>query len=347
MRLRSLLLAGLAAACTPAESDPTPTLTPQASGTEQLLQAVSPVNDSVVWVSGHGGTYARTTNGGATWTSARVPGADTLQFRDVGAISRDTAYLLAAGPADMSRVYKTTDGGASWTLQFQNADPAGFYDCLAFWDGRRGAVYGDALNGQLAILTTADGGETWTRVPPEGLPPARPGEGGFAASGLCLVAGPNGTGWIATGAADTARVLTTRDYGATWSVVATPVPAATAAGLTAISFRDSQHGLVVGGDIGRPDSIGIGVAVTVDGGATWTLAGSPRIAGAYYGGMYVPGATRPVAVAVGPKGADYSLDDGATWMALDSLNYWGLGFASTKAGWLVGTGGRITKVGFE
>jgi len=347
MRLRSAVLATLAAACTPADRVPTPILIPQVSGTEQLLQAVSPVDDSVVWVSGHGGTYARTRDGGATWESGRVPGADTLQFRDVAAISWDIAYLLAAGPGDMSRVYKTSDGGRSWTLQWQNPDSDGFYDCLTFWDRSRGAVYGDALQGRLALLTTADGGASWSRVPPDGLPLAQAGEGGFAASGLCIVAGTGGVGWIATGAADTARVLTTHDYGASWTAVATPMPAGTSAGLTAISFRDSLTGVAVGGDIARPDSIGVGVAVTHDGGATWTRGGTPRIPGAYYGGMYVPGASPPVAVAVGPKGADYSLDDGATWMALDSLNYWGVGFSSVRAGWLVGTGGRITKVTFE
>ncbi|HXV86310.1 MAG TPA: hypothetical protein VD793_06410, partial [Gemmatimonadales bacterium] len=45
-----------------------PVLTPQSSGTQVLLQAVSPVNRDVVWASGHRGTFVRTTDGGATWT---------------------------------------------------------------------------------------------------------------------------------------------------------------------------------------------------------------------------------------------------------------------------------------
>src|SRR5687768_17240736 len=62
-----------------------PVLTVQASGTTALLQAVSAVNASVVWASGHDGTYVRTLDGGEAWVAARVPGADTLQFRDVHA----------------------------------------------------------------------------------------------------------------------------------------------------------------------------------------------------------------------------------------------------------------------
>ena len=38
-------------------------LSQQSSGTDALLQAVSPVNDDVVWVSGHEATYARTSDG--------------------------------------------------------------------------------------------------------------------------------------------------------------------------------------------------------------------------------------------------------------------------------------------
>ena len=70
-------------------AQPQPTLTPQSSGTDQLLQAVSAVDDSVVWVSGHGGSYARTTDGGTTWEAGMVPDADTLQFRDVHAVEFD------------------------------------------------------------------------------------------------------------------------------------------------------------------------------------------------------------------------------------------------------------------
>ena len=39
---------------------------------------------------------------------------------------------MSAGPGTESRIYKTTDGGKAWALQFQNADPAGFFDALAF-----------------------------------------------------------------------------------------------------------------------------------------------------------------------------------------------------------------------
>ena len=58
-----------------------PKFTPQISGTNQLLIAVSPVNSQIVWAAGTGGTYVVTTNGGQTWKAGVVPGAANLQFR--------------------------------------------------------------------------------------------------------------------------------------------------------------------------------------------------------------------------------------------------------------------------
>jgi photosystem II stability/assembly factor-like uncharacterized protein len=72
-----------------------PKLTPQTSGTTQLLIAVSPVNSRVVWAAGTGGTYVVTTDGGETSKAAVVPGAENLQFRDVQGVSgvRQVSFL--------------------------------------------------------------------------------------------------------------------------------------------------------------------------------------------------------------------------------------------------------------
>lgn len=336
------------AACGPAVEQgppaPEPTFTPQESGTTALLQAVSPVDDTIVWVSGHQGTYARTTDGGRTWHAARVPGADTLQFRDVHAVSADVAYLLSAGPGELSRIYKTTDGGQHWTLQFRNEDPEAFFDCLAFWDAERGVAFSDAVDGRFPILVTGDGGLHWEAVPADHLPAALPGEGSFAASGTCVVTGPDGLGWIGTGNASPARVFRTTDYGRTWQVFTTPIVSGEAAGITSLAFRDAEHGIALGGDLGRPDEHTDNVAVTRDGGRTWSLAGRPSFTGAVYGSAFVPGTASPLLVAAGPKGLALPRDEGRSWVSLDTLNYWAVGFASPEAGWAVGPGGRITHI---
>src|SRR5262249_42263733 len=104
-----------------------PTVTEQTSGVRALLIAVSAVDEKTVWVSGANGTVLRTLDGGDHWEVRPVPGAERLGFRDVHAFSKDVAWVLSIGNGASSRVYHTTDGGATWTLQFQNADSAAFY----------------------------------------------------------------------------------------------------------------------------------------------------------------------------------------------------------------------------
>jgi photosystem II stability/assembly factor-like uncharacterized protein len=322
---------------------PAITRVPQTSGTSALLQAVSVVNERIVWVSGHRGTYVRSTDGGLTWRAGVVPGADTLQFRDVHAVDSLTAYLMSAGSGDQSRIYKTTDGGASWTLQFTNDLPEAFYDCMDFWDADHGIAFSDAVDGRMVIIATENGGASWTRIAPPALPAALPGEGAFAASGTCLITRPPSHAWIGMGNTTSTRVLHTTDRGRSWTVSTTPLVSGEGSGVTSVAFRDASTGVVMGGSLGAPDEHSDNVAVTTDGGRAWRLAGRPQITGAIYGGAYVPGARVPTLVAVGPNGADYSLNDGASWTRLDTLAYWAVGFASPDAGWAVGPGGRITR----
>ncbi len=326
---------------------PRPMLAAQRSGTDVLLQSVSAVDSLVVWVGGHGATFVRTIDGGRTWQPGVVSGPDTLQFRDVHAVSADTAYLLSAGPGDMSRIYKTSDGGMSWELQFTNQEPRAFFDCMDFWGSSHGIAMSDAVDGRLVLITTADGGRNWTRVAPTSLPVALDGEGAFAASGTCVETRPPGYAWIGTGAGGAARVFRTDDRGATWSVFDTPIVSGTAtSGITTLAFHDEHRGLALGGELSSPDAFADNVAVTDDGGRTWTLGGRPSFSGAVYGSALVPGSEGPIVVAVGPKGASYTLDRGTTWLRLDTLNYWSVDFAGPNAGWAVGPNGRITRVGF-
>ncbi|MGH7578892.1 MAG: WD40/YVTN/BNR-like repeat-containing protein [Gemmatimonadales bacterium] len=330
----------------PAPSTATaPTLTPQRSGTIRRLQAISPVSDRVAWASGVGGTWVLTTDGGETWRAGVVAGADSLEFRDVEGVSETVAYLLAAGPGDRSRIYRTEDGGRSWSLQFTNRDTSAFYDCFAFWDRRRGFTMSDAVEDRFPVVRTTDGG-TWRDVG-DRLPAAQDGEGAFAASGTCTATVGDRHGWIATGAAAHARILATSDGGVTWRAYPTPIVQGSAtSGGASVEFRDTLNGILGGGDIAAPDSFADNVARSADGGRTWRLATRTPFPGAIYGLAYLGGGSRTV-VATGPSGAAWSADEGGSWTMLEGVkNYWAVGFAGPKAGWLVGTDGRILKVAF-
>ncbi len=325
-----------------AASPPRLTMSVQPSGSSALLQAISAVDERVVWVSGHRGTVLRTLDGGANWTSLRVPDADSLQFRDVHAADANRAWVMSAGTGAVSRIYNTADGGATWTLQHTNPDGAGFYDCLAFWDASAGFLYGDEVDGRLVVRTTADGGATWTRVPRAALPAAQPGEGGFAASGTCALTVGERAGWIATGNAARSRVLRTTDRGATWQVADAPVPAGAGAGLAAIAMHTARTGLAFGGNIGDPAAPPAVGARTTDGGASWTPTAPPPLSGAVYGAAAIPASGG--VVAVNPHGLAVSWDHGATWTMADTSAMWAVGFASPRVGWAVGPRGRIVRL---
>jgi photosystem II stability/assembly factor-like uncharacterized protein len=248
----------------------TPTI--ENSHTAENFRGISTPAPNIAWASGTHGTYLRTTDGGDTWRSAQVPGGEALDFRDVEAFGQDLAYLLAAGPGDQSRIYKTTDAGNTWSLQFTNQDPKGFFDCMAFWDRDHGIAIGDPINNKFELISTEDGGKNWNPMPPDGLPPAIAGEGAFAASGSCVAVQRKKNAWFATGG-KAVRVFHSTDRGKHWTVAETPiVHGADSAGIFSIAFRDSKHGVIAGGDYQQPLKDGPNLAFTNDGGRTWTLA---------------------------------------------------------------------------
>jgi photosystem II stability/assembly factor-like uncharacterized protein len=296
----------------------------QTSGVTSRLRGVSAISERIAWASGADSTVLRTTDGGATWKKLTVT-ADKLDFRDIDAVDARTAYVLSIGNGPASRIYKTTDAGATWTLQFKNEDPKAFYDAMSFWDATHGIVIGDSIDGQFCIMTTENGGRTWVRVPASALPPALENEGAFAASGTNIAVVGKSHAWIGTGAGAKSRVLSTTDRGRSWRITDTPLAAGASAGIFSIAFRDATHGIVVGGDYKKESEAVDNLAVTSDGGFTWTLVqglSGFRSAVAYVqGSPSVPRAQQallnanfPTLVAVGPSGSDYSTDNGLTWV---------------------------------
>ncbi len=325
-----------------------PQWTLQTSGVTARLRGVSTVSDRIAWASGSDSTVLRTNDGGVTWKRLTVT-SDKLDFRDIDAIDARTAYLLSIGNGPASRIYKTSDAGATWTLQFRNEDPKAFYDAMSFWDRDHGIVIGDSIDGQFCIMITENGGRTWARVPASALPPALENEGAFAASGTNIALFGKSHAWIGTGAGAKARVLRTADRGRTWRIADTPLTAGTSAGIFSVAFRDALNGVVVGGDYRKENEAVDNLAVTRDGGNTWTLVRG--LSGFRSVVAYVRGATRvtpPTLVAVGPAGTDYSTNDGITWKPLEGPGFDTLSFARARPiAFAAGAHGSIGKLIYE
>ncbi len=330
--------------------DPTPppdlSWEPREAGLTSSLRGLSVVDSATVWISGTDGRYAFTRDGGITWTSGAVPGAPALDFRDVEGFADGTAYLMSAGQGPRSRIYKTTDWGATWTLQHGNDLEDAFFNGFAFWDSRAGALVGDPLDGRMFLLLTEDGGRTWERPTGDRLPAFEPGEYGFAASGTNIATfGRDGLAVVSGGSA--ARVFLSQDRGLSWEVVSTPITAGVpSSGIFSIAFRSRSAALVVGGDYQEDRRTGGNIAFSHDGGRTWTLAREPHGVGYRSGVAWREDDLHPMWVAVGTSGSSLSMDGGRRWVTFDTTAYNAVAFAG-PVGWAVGPEGRVARLRVE
>lgn len=339
------LVALIAAAVLAQEAGPAGPASPwraQKSPVAVELRGLAVVSNRVAWASGSRGTVIRTIDG-ETWTLVPVPGAETLDFRDIEAWDENTAVAMSIGPGAASNVYKTTDGGATWRRVFANPEPLGFWDAITFWDRRHGALFGDPVRGRFEVFTTEDGGESWKPVPAAGMPMALENEGAFAASGSCLVSGPLKRLAFVTGGAVESRVFVSTDGAKTFQVSIAPVPAGAASkGLFSVAWLDEKTLLTVGGDYKQPALEGVKAALSPDGGAHWSaISAAPGFLSSVVIG---PGKDAAV-VAVGLAGTGISGDGGRTWKAIDGTPYNTAGFAKGggTAGWAVGPKGVIAR----
>jgi photosystem II stability/assembly factor-like uncharacterized protein len=318
----------------------------QTSGTTVRLRGVSAVSRSVAWASGAGGTFERTTDGGRTWQAGQVPGAAELDFRDVDAFDARTAYLLAIGEGERSRIYKTTDGGRRWALQFRNRRAGAFYDCMAFWDARRGIAVSDPVGGRFLVVRTEDGGRNWKEIDPAGMPSALADEGGFAASGTCVAVGGANDAWFGTGGPAGPRLFRSSDGGRTWTAAPVPLAAGKAAGVFSLDFKGAGRGVMVGGDYTKEKEAEGNVALSFDRGRTWrAVEGAARPGGYRSCVAYVPGTRWLTLLTVGPSGSDYSGDGGRTWGSLGAEGFHAVSVAPRgDAAWAVGEGGRVARL---
>lgn len=268
MRYLTLLVCTLfLASCATEKVQRTPVWQNQDSGVTAGLRGLSSVSENVAWASGSGGTVIRTVDGGKNWEEVSVPGADTIQFRDIEGFDENTAIILSAGLPAL--IYKTKDGGQSWEQKYFTMAPGTFYDAMDFWDDQTGIAFGDAVDGRLLILRTFDGGEHWEELPYENRPQALDGQGGFAASGTCLRTQGDKNVFIGLGG-DEASLFYSNDQGASWQKSATPLDHGASSGIFSIQFRDEKTGIMVGGDyLGDSLTSKKNVAYTQDGGKTW------------------------------------------------------------------------------
>jgi photosystem II stability/assembly factor-like uncharacterized protein len=315
----------------------------QTSGLDTNLRGVSAayapdakgVPVPVVWASGSNGVILKSLDEGLTWKRLHVADADKLDFRGIVAFDAKIAYVMSSGEGEKSRIYKTTDGGETWNLQYTAGRKEFFLDSIACLSEMHCLALSDPVDGKFFLLATTDG-EHWNPLPSDKMPQALPAEGAFAASNTCLSLSGDEIFIGTSGPA--ARVFHSVDSGRTWTVVETPIAHGNASsGIFSIASTNGSHVVVVGGDYRDPQRASEVAAYSNDGGKTWQL--SAQRPGGYRSS--VAHATDSLVVAVGPNGEDVSDDFGEHWKHAGKLNLNAVSNLLGHMAWGVGPNGTI------
>jgi photosystem II stability/assembly factor-like uncharacterized protein len=166
---------------------------------QSLLLDAEQAQDQIIAV-GERGHVLLSSDGGTSWTQARVPArsmltAITTAGHNVWVVGHDAVIL------------HSPDSGRSWSRQFYApAKDAPLLDVWAGHDGRGLAVGAYGL-----ALSTGDGGKRWDEIV------IAPDEDHLNA----IAAAPDGTLYVA---AENGGVFRSRDRGATWEAVPTSYP---------------------------------------------------------------------------------------------------------------------------
>jgi len=298
------------------------------------------VDANTVWAVAYDGSglgadiqeFTRTTNGGASWTTGLFDVADpNLRITNVSPVNGDTAWVGAFDEAaGLGGVFKTTDGGVSWSQQNAGAyTTAGesWFNFVHFFDANVGITQGDpeGAGGEFEIYKTTDGGDTWTRIPGPALPNPLSGEygynGGYAYSGDTL--------WFTT---NKGRLYRTNDRGVTWNAYQAPLTDfGSAAQSGSVDFSSTTNGCLL-----KTAGTVYTFYTTTNGGQTWTagvpFAGTRRLL------SYIPGTNIIVGTsAAAPVGTSVSVDNGTTWTEVEADDQRGVSaFLNETTGWCAG-----------
>lgn len=316
----------------------------QMSGVETSIRGLCAVDADICWFGTGNGTVGRTIDGGKTWETLEIDGAEALDFRDVEAFDADRCVAMSVGEGEASRLYRTTDGGKNWQLVYQNKAAAGFFNGIAFWDESNGILAGDPVDGRLFVLRTSDGGASWKRI--EATPTMQSGEHAFAASGTHVTVAEGGHVWVGSGG-EVARIVYSSDFGKNWSVVDSPMIAGEpSTGIFSIAFKNPKEGIAVGGDYKKESEGTRNTMTTSDGGKTWKLMtnGDGLSIFSFRSCVRFTSKSKSI-IAVGPSGSNVLLGGSKIWRNIEGPGFHVVSVVEGLSGaWAAGSEGRIARL---
>ncbi len=278
-----------------------------AVGSDASFRGLSVVDDRVAWISGSKGTVGRSTDGGYSWQVQQASGYEKSDFRSLYAFDDQRAVIANAGSP--GAILRTEDGGKNWETVYTNNHPDIFFDGMDFWNDQDGLIYGDPIEGKMVLLRTSDGGKTWKAI--DQAPSLEKGEASFAASGTGIRCIGKKEVVICTGGL-VSRFWMSSDAGEHFTSLRPPIiQGKPTAGILSAAVQGNKI-ILVGGDFQDLTLAKAHHLYSVDQGKTWL---TPTIPVRAYREC-VEYISRDVWIAVGPSGAEVSVDGGEVWHML-------------------------------
>jgi photosystem II stability/assembly factor-like uncharacterized protein len=213
-------------------------------GRSESLQAVSVVDQDFAVTAGYDGVVYKTSDRGATWQSIGYPNLPAdVYLTDVKFITRDLGYVTGSRVNVAQNFWRTTDGGATWTLLNLNEGQS-----IDFVDANHGWVVNVGGLG----YRTIDGGTNWQQfiMPNQGFSPT--------ISKLDFV--DQNVGWAVGWFGYAAH---TTDGGVTWKLQNIATLSDQILGLYVLTTTEVYA-------VGAPSGASPSLYHTTDAGATWT-----------------------------------------------------------------------------
>ncbi len=126
-----------------------------------LYDRCSFVDTSYGWeTSRHYATIFETNDGGMTWDSiGHLDG--TYPLGDMSFTTRTTGHVSMEGPGGESAIFKTTDGGGTWSVELlgecASVPVFCFLDSMVGWFAYASCLFNDSMG----VFRTTDGGAVW------------------------------------------------------------------------------------------------------------------------------------------------------------------------------------------
>ena len=263
----------------------------------------------------HGNGMYRSLDAGASWS--RIGLEDSRQIGRILVDPHDPKTLLVAalghqyGPNEMRGVYRSTDGGASWTRTLFHdrdtgaielaSDPSMRTVYASLWQTRRPpwSVYPPSKGPGSGLYKSADGGLTWTPLRGNGFPAEGVGKIGLAVA----PSAPNRVYAIVD--AKAGGLYRSDDGGASWKL----------ADADARLWQRGWYFCHVTVDPQNPDLVYVSNTAfyrSTDGGASFTaIKGSPD--GDDFQGLWIDPTEPARMIAASDQGATVSIDGGTSW----------------------------------